>query len=69
MATNTINPKFIYQIKLMLEELKSDDELLGDWFARYMTTPKFPELSEELKEKRLAKLGKENYINGEKQKK
>jgi hypothetical protein len=53
----------------MLEELKSDDELLGDWFARYMTTPKFPELSEELKEKRLAKLGKENYINGEKQKK
>ena len=69
MATNTINPKFIYQIKLMLEELKSDDELLGDWFARYMTTPKFPELSEELKEKRLVKLGKENYINGEKQKK
>ena len=69
MATNTINPKFIYQIKLMLEELKNDDELLGDWFARFMTTPKFPELPEELKEKRLAKLGKENYINGEKRKK
>jgi 50S ribosomal protein L16 3-hydroxylase len=69
MATSTINPKFIYQIKLMLEELTSDDELLGDWFARYMTTPKFPELSQELQEKRLARLGKEVYINGEKQKK
>jgi ribosomal protein L16 Arg81 hydroxylase len=69
MATSTINPKFINQIKLMLEELTSDDELLGDWFARYMTTPKFPELSQELQEKRLARLGKEVYINGEKQKK
>jgi hypothetical protein len=34
-----------------------------------MTTPKFPELSQELQEKRLARLGKEVYINGEKQKK
>jgi hypothetical protein len=33
-----------------------------------MTAPKSPELSKELQEKRLAKLGKEVYVNGKKQK-
>jgi 50S ribosomal protein L16 3-hydroxylase len=67
MSSNIIDPKFVHQIKLMLEDLTSDDELLADWFARYMTRSKYPELSQELKEIRLAKLGEEIYLNGKKQ--
>ena len=43
-----------------------DDELLNDWFAKYMTTPKFPDLSKELNEQRIAKVAGISYINGKK---
>ena len=66
MAKTSIDPSFIQQVKKMLEELMKDDELLNDWFAKYMTTPKFPDLSKELNEQRIAKVAGISYINGKK---
>lgn len=65
MAKTTIDPMFIQQAKLMLNNLIENDELLNEWFARYMTLPKYPDLSEALGELRIAQIGKTHYINGE----
>ena len=65
MAKTAIDPLFIDQVKSVLRELIKDDALLNDWFARYMTQPKYPDLSEDLDEKRVAEAGGIRYVNGE----
>lgn len=65
MAREQIDPLFIQQVQGMLHQLANNEELLGDWFARYMTTPKCPELAEELAEQRRATFLGKHYYNGD----
>ncbi len=65
MASTEIHPSFIQQVKVMLGELLDDEALLSDWFARYMTSPKYPELSGEVDEDREAEIRGKRYQNGE----
>lgn len=65
MASESIHPLFIQQLKSMLGELLNNDDLLTDWFARYMTAPKYPELIEETDEARVAKIAEKTFLNGE----
>lgn len=65
MASERIDPLFIRQVQGMLHQLATNEELLGDWFARYMTMPKCPELAEELGEQRRAIILDKHYFNGD----
>ncbi|WP_461515741.1 cupin domain-containing protein [Porticoccus sp.] len=65
MAGEEINPLFIQQVQGMLRQLADDKTLLADWFARYMTSPKYPELAEELEEQRRASIAGQHYLNGD----
>lgn len=65
MAATEIHPAFIRQIKTLLGELLEDEQLLSDWFARYMTAPKYPELLGEVNENREASVLGQQYQNGE----
>jgi len=65
MATESIDPKFIEQVQGMLHQLADNRDLLADWFARYMTAPKYPELVDELDERRSARVGGRRYVNGD----
>lgn len=65
MANETIHPLFMQQIKSLLGELLDDEKLLAEWFARYMTAPKYPELLETTDEKRVASIAGKTYLNGD----
>lgn len=65
MVGREINPAFIGQVQSMLTRLAADEALLTDWFARYMTTPKYPECVEDSNEVRIAKTAQHVYKNGE----
>jgi ribosomal protein L16 Arg81 hydroxylase len=65
MASETIDPVFIAQAKKLLQELLNDDDLIADWFARFMTFPKYPDLQEQTAEQRNARVGNRRYRNGE----
>ena len=65
MASEAIHPAFIQQARKQLLELLSDDELIGDWFARFMTAPKYPDLVEQTEEQRRASINGRNYHNGD----
>jgi 50S ribosomal protein L16 3-hydroxylase len=65
MATQNIAPEFIDQVRNLLGNALQDDALLTDWFARYMTAPKYPDLLEDTEEYRCANTDMQHYINGE----
>lgn len=65
MANAGITPAFIGELRQLLSSVLDDDALLGDWFARYMTAPKYPDLVDETEEERYVKLGDTHYKNGE----
>ena len=65
MATENIDPAFIHQVKSLLSSVLDDEALLADWFARYMTAPKYPDLVDESEEIRRAKVNGLQYENGE----
>ncbi|MEH6466330.1 MAG: cupin domain-containing protein [Porticoccus sp.] len=65
MATENIDPAFIHQVKSLLSSVLDDEALLADWFARYMTAPKYPGLVDESEEIRRAKVNGLQYENGE----
>lgn len=44
MASELVDPAFFERARDMLRELLADDALIEDWFCRYMTAPKYPEL-------------------------
>ena len=50
MASANIDQAFIDQAKQLWQAI-NDDDLIADWFARFMTATKYPEL-EEMTEKR-----------------
>ncbi len=63
MANGPIDQAFVTAVQNQLRELAEDDELLEDWFARYMTSPKYPELG--LDEDRTATTSSGQYADGE----
>ncbi|MDA7784620.1 cupin domain-containing protein [Pseudomonadales bacterium] len=65
MASQEIHPAFIDQAKKQLFDLLNDDELIEDWFARFMTAPKYPELEEQTEEQRHASIRGRRYFNGD----
>jgi len=65
MADERIHPAFIQQVQALLGQLLSDDSLMEDWFARVMTTPKYPGLEKLTKELRKARIDGRLYHNGD----
>lgn len=50
LANDTLSPEFLQQVKGLLGTLLKDDRRLALWFARYMTSPRYPDLDEWLEE-------------------
>lgn len=65
MADDTIDPAFVSRLQHMLQGVVDDRELLEDWFARYMTTPKYPDLLADTGEVRRARTRHHRYLNGD----
>ena len=65
MASEQIDPAFIKQAKTLLENLLTQDGLIEDWFARFMTAPKYPDMEEQTRESRLARINNRLYRNGD----
>ena len=65
MASERIHPAFVQQIQALLGQLLSDDNLMEDWFARFMTAPKYPGLEKLTKELRKARIDDRLYHNGD----
>ena len=69
MASDRIHPEFIRAARAQLRALIDDEQLLADWFARYVTMPKYPDLVDVSDEVRTAELAHAQiYRNGERQK-
>jgi 50S ribosomal protein L16 3-hydroxylase len=73
MANNHIPAAYIGQIRSLLLELLDDDQMLAEWFAQYMTEPKYPMLTDITGEQRSASIDrvdrvdcddKINFLNG-----
>ena len=56
MATQPISSEYLQQIRSLLNQTLNDDELLLNWFAQFMTQPKYPELVDETGERRAASI-------------
>jgi 50S ribosomal protein L16 3-hydroxylase len=65
MAGTDIDARFVAQAKKQLIELIDDDQLVGDWLARFMTAPKYPDLVSLTAEQRRATFSGGVYENGE----
>ena len=52
-------------ISAQLKHLLDDKQLLGDWYARYMSRPKYPDLVEMSGEQRIVTWRGARYCNGE----
>ena len=63
---NVIGSDHVMQVQNMLLSLAHDTDRISDWFARFMTRPKFEALSTPITELREAQVGDQRYINGEK---
>lgn len=44
MAKPVIDPAFIAQARQLLASVLDDENVLGDWFASFMTRPKYPDM-------------------------
>ncbi|MGC6480954.1 MAG: cupin domain-containing protein [Porticoccaceae bacterium] len=69
MAKQPISSEYLEQIRSLLNKTLNDDELLLNWFAQYMTQPKYPELLDDTGENREATISvasetKKTYRNG-----
>jgi 50S ribosomal protein L16 3-hydroxylase len=65
MASLNIDQAFIDQAKRQLWQAINDDDLISDWFARFMTATKYPELEEVTEEERHASVRGRRYFNGD----
>ena len=55
-AQGPIPEGYIAQVKKLLLETLDDEQLLAEWFAQFMTAPKYPMLVDETGEQRTATL-------------
>mgnify|MGYP001223873445 FL=1 len=72
MANQPISSAYLDQIRALLTKTLNDDELLLNWFAQFMTQPKYPELVDETGECRKATIQATSdtaidYANGQTQ--
>lgn len=68
MANNQISSAHIAKVRELLLSTLDNEKLLAEWFARYMTSPKYPELVEETGELRSAQTADgSSFINGERE--
>jgi len=67
MADLEIDAAFVAQARKQLLALIDDEQLIGDWFARSMTTPKYPDLVHLTGEQRQARFSGKDYKNGERE--
>ncbi|XOV82691.1 MAG: cupin domain-containing protein [bacterium] len=65
MSGQEIDRKFVAQARRQLLALLDDEQMLGDWFARTMTAPKYPDLVHLTGERRQAQFAGKTYRNGE----
>ena len=65
LAGPDIAQEFVTQAKQQLWRAIDNDDLIGDWFARFMTAPKYPELGEMTREERRANWRNRRYCNGD----
>ena len=65
MATTDIATGFIKQAQALLQDLVEDEQALADWFARFVTNPKYPDLVQQSGELRRARINGHTYVNGE----
>jgi 50S ribosomal protein L16 3-hydroxylase len=65
MAGDSIHPQFVTHAARQLIELLSDEQIIGDWFARYMSAPKYPDLVAQSHERRQVLISDRLYVNGE----
>ena len=65
LAGPDIAQAFVAQAKQQLWQAIDNDDLIGDWFARFMTAPKYPELVEMTQEERRANWRNRRYRNGD----
>lgn len=61
----SIGPAHVAALQAQLAALLNDPELLGDWYARYMTRPKYPDQLDITGEQREALWRGQRYCNGE----
>jgi 50S ribosomal protein L16 3-hydroxylase len=52
MATQPISSEYLAQIRSLLNQTLNNDDLLLNWFAQFMTQPKYPEHVNETGERR-----------------
>ena len=70
MANQPISSAYLEQIRALLNKTLDDDELLLNWFAQFMTQPKYPELVDVTDELRNAAIDisedtYKEYLNGQ----
>ena len=65
LAGPDIAQAFVAQAKQQLWQAIDNDDLIGDWFARFMTAPKYPDLVEMTQEERRANWRNRRYCNGD----
>ena len=63
-GSDVMRSEHIAQLQAMLSDLASDEALLGEWFARYMTQSRYPFLLEDTEERRTASFAGRRYLNG-----
>ena len=77
LANKPISKEYVRQVKELLLEILDDEQLLAEWFAQFMTEPKYPSLvsmTEECRSAALVNLSDDDkqqpiihYVNGQKQ--
>ncbi len=63
MASAQIPTAYIGQVRSLLQNLLDDDQVLGEWFAQYMTQPKYPEHVDTTGELRVASINLPSETN------
>ena len=63
-AGDELQEAVIDQLQLLLKEVANDRDRLADWFARYMTAPKYPDIETAVPEHRQIHYQDRRYVNG-----
>ena len=67
-APDELPDAYLTQLQEFIAHLARDKQRLGEWYARYMSRPKYPDLVDQTNERRVVRVGDQEYVNGERQK-
>lgn len=65
MANERIDEHYVASVRAQLQSVLNDPDLLGDWLARYMSQPKYPDATELSNEQRVTAFRTRRYVNGD----